>query len=156
MYEDHLDTGNGCPVRQDDRDLPVYVRGSGSIRNHDEPGMGSGRKQLCKRAFGFGLPRLLYHGHRGYLLCTGKFYVDYPIENVHDRKSGENKLLVQKVMSQLKKEGFRVKEKDFLATLDEMSEKAFDDQCTGTNPRYPLIEEIKEMYKVCYYGRGEK
>ena len=37
-----------------------------------------------------------------------------------------------------------------------MSEKAFDDQCTGTNPRYPLIEEIKEMYIVCYYGRGEK
>ena len=51
---------------------------------------------------------------------------------------------------------YGVKEKDFLATLDEMSEKAFDDQCTGTNPRYPLIEEIKEMYKVCYYGRGEK
>lgn len=46
----------------------------------------------------------------------GKFYVDYPIENVRDRKSGENKLLVQKVMSQLKKEGFRVKEKDFSST----------------------------------------
>lgn len=51
---------------------------------------------------------------------------------------------------------YGVSEEDFLATLDEMSEKAFDDQCTGTNPRYPLIEEIKEMYKVCYYGRGEK
>lgn len=51
---------------------------------------------------------------------------------------------------------YGISEEDFLSSLDEMSEKAFDDQCTGTNPRYPLIEEIKEMYKICYYGRGEK
>ena len=46
-----------------------------------------------------------------------------------------------------------VKEEDFLASLDEMSEKAFDDQCTGCNPRYPLISEIKDLYLKCYYGK---
>ena len=50
---------------------------------------------------------------------------------------------------------YGVKEEDFLATLDEMSEKAFDDQCTAANPRYPLISEIKEMYIRAYYG-GER
>ena len=43
-------------------------------------------------------------------------------------------------------------EEAFLATLDEMSEMAFDDQCTGANPRYPLISEIKQMYLNAYYG----
>lgn len=47
---------------------------------------------------------------------------------------------------------YGITEEDFLATLDEMSELAFDDQCTGANPRYPLISEIKEMYKKVYYG----
>ncbi len=47
---------------------------------------------------------------------------------------------------------YGVEEQAFLETLDEMSEKAFDDQCTGTNPRYPLISEIKEMYLKAYYG----
>ncbi|MBP3256286.1 MAG: bifunctional acetaldehyde-CoA/alcohol dehydrogenase [Clostridia bacterium] len=50
---------------------------------------------------------------------------------------------------------YGVTEEDFMATLDEMSEKAFDDQCTGANPRYPLIEEIKELYLKAYYG-GER
>lgn len=50
---------------------------------------------------------------------------------------------------------YDISEKDFLKTLDEMSEQAFDDQCTGANPRYPLIEEIKEIYLKVYYG-GEK
>ena len=44
-------------------------------------------------------------------------------------------------------------EQAFLATLDEMSEQAFDDQCTGANPRYPLIGEIRQMYLNAYYGR---
>ena len=43
-------------------------------------------------------------------------------------------------------------EEDFLSRLDEMCEQAFDDQCTGANPRYPLIEEIKAMYLNAYYG----
>ncbi|MBR1392738.1 MAG: bifunctional acetaldehyde-CoA/alcohol dehydrogenase [Ruminococcus sp.] len=48
---------------------------------------------------------------------------------------------------------YGISEEDFLATLDKMSEDAFDDQCTGANPRYPLIEELKEIYKKCYYGK---
>lgn len=47
---------------------------------------------------------------------------------------------------------YGVKEEDFLATLDEMTEQAFDDQCTGANPRYPLMSEIREMYLKAYYG----
>ena len=47
-------------------------------------------------------------------------------------------------------------EKNFLERLDEMAEQAFDDQCTGANPRYPLISEIKKMYLNAYYGRHEK
>ena len=43
-------------------------------------------------------------------------------------------------------------EDKFLSTLDEMSEQAFDDQCTGANPRYPLISEIRQMYLNAYYG----
>ncbi len=44
-------------------------------------------------------------------------------------------------------------EKDFLDRLDEMVEQAFDDQCTGANPRYPLMSEIKQMYLNAYYGK---
>jgi acetaldehyde dehydrogenase/alcohol dehydrogenase len=47
---------------------------------------------------------------------------------------------------------FGVSEEAFLASLDQMSEDAFDDQCTGANPRYPLISELKEIYKMAYYG----
>ena len=48
---------------------------------------------------------------------------------------------------------YGIKEEDFLATLDKMSEDAFDDQCTGANPRYPLISELKEIYRKVYYGK---
>ena len=44
-------------------------------------------------------------------------------------------------------------EQDFLNRLDDMVEQAFDDQCTGANPRYPLMSEIKQMYLNAYYGR---
>lgn len=47
---------------------------------------------------------------------------------------------------------YGVDEKYFLETLDVMTEQAFDDQCTGANPRYPLMSEIKEMYLKAYYG----
>ena len=47
---------------------------------------------------------------------------------------------------------YGVDEKCFLDTLDNMVEQAFDDQCTGANPRYPLMSEIKEMYLKAYYG----
>jgi len=48
---------------------------------------------------------------------------------------------------------YGIDEQDFLARLDEMTEQAFDDQCTGANPRYPLMSEIKQMYLNAYYGR---
>jgi acetaldehyde dehydrogenase/alcohol dehydrogenase len=47
---------------------------------------------------------------------------------------------------------YGVDEKDFLDRLDAMTEQAFDDQCTGANPRYPLMREIKQMYLNAYYG----
>lgn len=48
---------------------------------------------------------------------------------------------------------YNVDEKYFLETLDEMTEQAFNDQCTGANPRYPLMEELKELYLKAYYGK---
>ncbi|MDF2474391.1 MAG: iron-containing alcohol dehydrogenase [Anaerocolumna sp.] len=48
---------------------------------------------------------------------------------------------------------YGIDEKAFLETLDEMVEQAFDDQCTGANPRYPLMSELKEMYLKAYYGK---
>ena len=48
---------------------------------------------------------------------------------------------------------YGIDEKYFLDTLDEMTENAFDDQCTGANPRYPLMSEIKQMYLNAYYGK---
>ncbi len=48
---------------------------------------------------------------------------------------------------------YGIDEKNFLDRLDEMVEQAFDDQCTGANPRYPLFEEIKQMYLNAYYGK---
>ena len=71
-------------------------------------------------------------------------------------------LLITKIDELKERVGFKktikdygISEEDFLSTLDEMSEKAFDDQCTGANPRYPLISEIKEIYLKTYYG-GER
>ncbi len=49
---------------------------------------------------------------------------------------------------------YGIDEKAFLDSLEEMTEQAFDDQCTGANPRYPLMSEIKEMYLNAYYGGG--
>ena len=49
---------------------------------------------------------------------------------------------------------YGVDEQNFLDRLDEMVEQAFDDQCTGANPRYPLMSEIKEMYLNSYYGKN--
>ncbi len=48
---------------------------------------------------------------------------------------------------------YGVDEKYFLDNLDQMVEDAFDDQCTGANPRYPLMSEIKAMYLKAYYGK---
>ena len=51
---------------------------------------------------------------------------------------------------------YGVDEAAFLASLDEMAEQAFDDQCTGCNPRYPLIDEIKQLYRNAYYGKEKQ
>lgn len=48
---------------------------------------------------------------------------------------------------------YGIDEQDFLNRLDEMTEQAFDDQCTGANPRYPLMSEIRQMYLNAYYGK---
>lgn len=48
---------------------------------------------------------------------------------------------------------YGIEEKAFLATIDEMVENAFDDQCTGANPRYPLMSEMKDIYLKCYHGK---
>jgi acetaldehyde dehydrogenase/alcohol dehydrogenase len=48
---------------------------------------------------------------------------------------------------------YNIDEQDFLDRLDAMTEQAFDDQCTGANPRYPLMSEIKQMYLNAYYGK---
>ena len=50
----------------------------------------------------------------------------------------------------------QVQEADFLAHVDNLSEDAFDDQCTGANPRYPLISELKQILLDTYYGREFK
>ena len=67
--------------------------------------------------------------------------------------------LIQKIEELKEKIGIKksikeygIDEKDFLARLDDMTEQAFDDQCTGANPRYPLMSEMKEMYLRAYYG----
>ena len=76
-------------------------------------------------------------------------------------KTDEEKLerLIEKIEELKEKIGIKktikeygIDEKDFLNRLDEMTEQAFDDQCTGANPRYPLISEIKDMYLNAYYG----
>ncbi len=80
-------------------------------------------------------------------------------------KSDEEKLekLIAKIDELKTKVGVKsciadygIDETDFLARLDDMVEQAFDDQCTGANPRYPLMSEIKEMYLNAYYGKKQK
>ncbi len=70
--------------------------------------------------------------------------------------------LIQKIDELKEKIGIKksikeygIDEQDFLNRLDEMVEQAFDDQCTGANPRYPLMSEMKEMYLRAYYGGNE-
>ncbi len=58
------------------------------------------------------------------------------------------------IKSSIKEYG--IDEQEFLSKLDEMTEQAFDDQCTGANPRYPLMSEIKQMYLNAYYGNNDQ
>ena len=79
-------------------------------------------------------------------------------------KDNEEKLenLIKKVNELKKKVGIKDTIKDyvpdeaaFLERIDDMTEQAFDDQCTGANPRYPLMKEIKQMYLNAYYGTSK-
>ena len=79
--------------------------------------------------------------------CTGatdQEVVDNLCKKLEDLKK------VIGIKSSIKEYG--IDETYFLETLDEMVEQAFNDQCTGANPRYPLMKEIKEIYLKCYYG----
>lgn len=78
---------------------------------------------------------------------------------------GSNEEMTEKLIAAFRKMCFEldipgsirdvgVDEKIFIAQLDELAEEAFDDQCTGSNPRYPLISEIKQLYLNAYYGRS--
>ncbi len=80
-------------------------------------------------------------------------------------KSNEDKLeaLIAHINSLKEKIGIKssikeygVDEQEFLSRLDDMVEQAFDDQCIGANPRYPLMSEMKQMYLNAYYGTNEK
>jgi len=51
---------------------------------------------------------------------------------------------------------FGIKEADFVKSLDQIAEDAFDDQCTGANPRYPLISDIKQLYLNAFYGEEKR
>ena len=80
--------------------------------------------------------------------CTGK----------DDKEVFENFLakledLKEKIGIKKSIKEYGIDEKYFLDTLDDMVEQAFNDQCTGANPRYPLMKEIKELYLKCYYGK---
>ena len=65
-----------------------------------------------------------------------------------DKTDGERLQMVNKMIAD-----YGIKEEDFLSSLDDMVEHAFDDQCTGANPRYPLMSEMKAMYLEAYYGQ---
>ena len=69
---------------------------------------------------------------------------DYLIKAIDELKE---KIGIKKTIKE-----YGIDEEEFLNKLDELSKQAFDDQCTGANPRYPLIEEIKQMYLRAYYG----
>jgi len=74
---------------------------------------------------------------------------DEKVENlIHAIDELKEKIGIKKTIKD-----YGIEEDAFLASLDEMSEQAFDDQCTGANPRYPKISEIKEMYLKAYYGK---
>jgi acetaldehyde dehydrogenase/alcohol dehydrogenase len=78
---------------------------------------------------------------------TNNDKVDGLIELINNLK---DKLGIKRTIQE-----YQIDEEKFLASLDEMVEQAFDDQCTGANPRYPLMSEINEMYLNAYYGTNK-
>ena len=87
-----------------------------------------------------------------YIATTPKMSMEEKVQALID---GIEKLKKElNIPSSIKEWG--VDEAEFLAAVDELSVKAFDDQCTGSNPRYPLISQIKQLYLDSYYGREWK
>lgn len=74
-------------------------------------------------------------------------------QEVFDNFIAKLEVLKEKIGIKKTIRDYGIDEKYFLDTLDEMVEQAFNDQCTGANPRYPLMKEIKELYLKCYYGK---
>mgnify|MGYP000080352923 FL=1 len=79
---------------------------------------------------------------------TDEEKVEHLIEKIDELKE---KIGIKKTIKE-----YGIDENDFLTRLDDMVEQAFDDQCTGANPRYPLMSEIKKMYLNAYYGKEGK
>ncbi len=80
--------------------------------------------------------------------CTGK-----NDQEVFDKLIKKLEDLKKEVEIKENIKAYGVDEAYFLETLDEMSEQAFNDQCTGANPRYPLVSELKDIYLKAYYGK---
>ncbi len=88
-----------------------------------------------------------------YIGCIGETDEEL-LENLIERiEELQEKLNIPKTIKEAL--GEEVSEQDFLDSVDKLSRDAFDDQCTGANPRYPLVKEIKEMYLRAYYGRDK-
>ena len=86
-----------------------------------------------------------------YIGCEGKTDEALFEELVKKIEDLQAQLELPKTIKEALGEG--VSEQEFLDSLDKMSRDAFDDQCTGANPRYPLVKEIKQMYLNAYYGK---
>ena len=83
---------------------------------------------------------------RSDFVISGRKQVEVFINAIEELKA---KVGIKKTIKE-----YGIDEKDFLDRLDDMVEQAFDDQCTGANPRYPLMSEIKQMYLNAYYGKN--
>lgn len=86
-----------------------------------------------------------------YIGCEGKTDEALLEELIQRVEALQGQLELPKTIKEALGDG--VTEEEFLGSLDKMSKDAFDDQCTGANPRYPLVEEIKQMYVNAYYGK---
>ncbi len=89
-----------------------------------------------------------------YVGCTGK--TDEAVVEEFIKKLRELMAEIGQPMTIKEALDGKYTEEEFLEKLDQMTEDAFDDQCTGANPRYPLMSEIKEMYLNAYYGRKNR
>ena len=83
--------------------------------------------------------------------CNGQTDAELLEELIEKIKELQERLGLPKTIQEAL--GERVTEEEFLKSVDKMSRDAFDDQCTGANPRYPLVREIKQMYLRSYYGK---